>query len=305
MFTDTVNPEAVTSLATDVASDLNTSTTKAQSFLDSLFGGLSWSKIIAAAILLVLCVVFIKLLMHATDRMLKKSKLEKTVHTFIRSAVKIVLVFIAIMLVAGTLGINTSSLLALLSVVGLAVSLSIQNSLSNLASAVLILSTKPIRTGDYIEVKGKAGTVLEIGVIYTKICTLDNQLIYIPNSEITSNEITNTTAAGRRRMEIKVTASYDCPPDKVKSALMRALRHPDLLPDEPVFARLSGYGESAIEYTVRVWAATDVYWDVYYDILENIKKVFDEENIVMTYPHLNIHTVSNLPGSPEKPGVSS
>jgi small conductance mechanosensitive channel len=305
MFTDTVNPEAVTSLATDVASDLNTTTSQASSFFDSLFGGLSWSKIIAAAILLVLCVVFIKLLMHATDRMLKKSKLEKTVHTFIRSAVKIVLVFVAIMLVAGTLGVNTSSLLALLSVVGLAVSLSIQNSLSNLASAVLILTTKPIKTGDYIEVKGKAGTVLEIGVIYTKISTFDSQLIYIPNSEITSNEITNTTAAGKRRLDLKITASYDCPTEKVKAALLRALQHPKLLPGEPVFARVSGYGESAIEYTVRVWTSADDYWDVYYDVLENVKTVFDEEGIVMTYPHLNVHTIANLPAEAEKPPVIS
>jgi len=287
MFTNTVSSEAVGELATDVASDLNSTTTQAHSFLDSLFGGLSLSKIIAAGILLILCVVFIKLIMHATDRMLKKSKLEKSVHSFIRSAVKIVLVFVAIMLLAGTLGIDTSSLLAVLSVVGLAVSLSIQDSLSNLASAVLILTTKPLKVGDYIEVKGKAGTVQEIGVIYTRINTFDNQIIYIPNSQITSNEITNSTAAGKRRVDLKVTASYDCPTEKVKSA------------------RVSGYGESAIEYTIRVWTSAESYWEVYYDVLENIKNVFDEEGIVMTYPHLNVHTIADLPAEAPKPAVKS
>ena len=305
MFTNTVSSEAVGELATDVASDLNSTTTQAHSFLDSLFGGLSLSKIIAAGILLILCVVFIKLIMHATDRMLKKSKLEKSVHSFIRSAVKIVLVFVAIMLLAGTLGIDTSSLLAVLSVVGLAVSLSIQDSLSNLASAVLILTTKPLKVGDYIEVKGKAGTVQEIGVIYTRINTFDNQIIYIPNSQITSNEITNSTAAGKRRVDLKVTASYDCPTEKVKSALQRALQHPKLLPGEPIFARVSGYGESAIEYTIRVWTSAESYWEVYYDVLENIKNVFDEEGIVMTYPHLNVHTIADLPAEAPKPAVKS
>jgi len=296
-LTDTLSAEAANALASDVASDLNTNTSKFQSMINSFFGGFTWSKVIAAGILLILCVVFIKILMHATDRMLKRSKLEKSVHAFVRSAVKLLLVFVAIMLVAGALGINTSSLLALLSVVGLAVSLSIQDSLSNLASAVLILSTKPFRVGDYIEVKGKAGTVLEIGVIYTRIATLDNQIIYIPNSQITSNEITNRTAAGKRRIDLTVSASYNCDVEAVKAALLRAAQHPKVLPDEPVFARVSQYKDSAVEYALRVWAPADAYLEVYYDVLENIKRVFDESGIEMTYPHLNVHTISEPPAA--------
>ena len=151
--------------------------------------------------------------------MLKSSKLDRSCHTFIRSTVKIVLVFLAIMLLAGTLGIDTSSLLAILSVAGLAVSLSIQDSLSNLASAVVLLTTHPFKVGDFIEVGGKSGTVRQIGVFHTQIATPDNQLVYLPNSHITSAEITNVTGSELRRIELTVQASYDAPPETVKLPL--------------------------------------------------------------------------------------
>ncbi|MFR6377699.1 MAG: mechanosensitive ion channel family protein [Oscillospiraceae bacterium] len=154
--------------------------------------------------------------------MLKSSKLDKSCHAFIRSSIKIVLVFLAIMLLAGTLGVDTSSLLAILSVAGLAVSLSIQDSLSNLASAVVLLTTRPFKVGDFIEVGGKSGTVRQIGVFHTQIATPDNQLVYLPNSQITSAQITNVTGNALRRIEIVVQASYDAAPDTVKEALVRA-----------------------------------------------------------------------------------
>ena len=221
--------------------------------------------------------------------MLKSSKLDKSCHAFIRSSIKIVLVFLAIMLLAGTLGVDTSSLLAILSVAGLAVSLSIQDSLSNLASAVVLLTTHPFKVGDFIEVGGKSGTVRQIGVFHTQIATPDNQLVYLPNSQITSAQITNVTGNALRRIEIVVQASYDAAPDTVKEALVRAAQHPKRVDFEPVFARLSGYGDSAISYTLRLWTAGCDYWDVYYDVLENISREFSRSNIEMTYPHINVH----------------
>ena len=221
--------------------------------------------------------------------MLKSSKLDKSCHAFIRSSIKIVLVFLAIMLLAGTLGVDTSSLLAILSVAGLAVSLSIQDSLSNLASAVVLLTTHPFKVGDFIGVGGKSGTVRQIGVFHTQIATPDNQLVYLPNSQITSAQITNVTGNALRRIEIVVQASYDAAPDTVKEALVRAAQHPKRVDFEPVFARLSGYGDSAISYTLRLWTAGGDYWDVYYDVLENISREFSRSNIEMTYPHINVH----------------
>ena len=184
-------------LAAQVAGELAENATQTKSVIEKFFDTFSFAKLVSAAILLVICIVCIKILLKATEKMLKSSKLDRSCHTFIRSTVKIVLVFLAIMLLAGTLGIDTSSLLAILSVAGLAVSLSIQDSLSNLASAVVLLTTHPFKVGDFIEVGGKSGTVRQIGVFHTQIATPDNQLVYLPNSHITSAEITNVRRAAR------------------------------------------------------------------------------------------------------------
>lgn len=263
-----------------------------QSVADMLPENLTLEKVLYTLVLFLVCCLLVKLLMRATSRILERSRLDKRLHTAIRSAVKTVLVFIAVIVLAEAIGINTSSLLAILSVAGLAVSLSIQDSLSNLASAIMILTAKPFKIGDFIEVKGKSGTVEQTGIIYTIILTPDNQRIHIPNSQITSNEITNFTAVGKRRAEIVVSASYDAPVEAVKAALLQAAAHPKLLPDEPVFARVSKYADSAVEYTLRFWTKPEDFWDTYYDVLEACKRAFDDAGIEMTYPHLNVHTAT-------------
>ena len=280
---------AMEPLASQVADELAENATQTKSVIEKFFDTFSLSKLVSSAILLVICIVCIKIILRATSKMLESSKLDRSFHTFIQSSVKIVLVFLAIMLLAGTLGIDTSSLLAILSVAGLAVSLSIQDSLSNLASAVVLLTTRPFKVGDFIEVSGKSGTVRQIGVFYTQIATVDNQLVYLPNSHITSAEITNVTGSDMRRIDLIIQASYDADPDAVKAALIRAAQHPKRVDKEPVFARLSGYGDSAVSYTLRLWAAGSDYWDVYYDVLEAVGREFSKSNIEMTYPHINVH----------------
>ena len=276
-------------LASQVAEELTESAGQTKSVIEKFFENFSPAKLLSSAILLVICIVCIKIILKATEKMLKSSKLDKSCHAFIRSSVKIVLVFLAIMLLAGTLGVDTSSLLAILSVAGLAVSLSIQDSLSNLASAVVLLTTHPFKVGDFIEVGGKSGTVRQIGVFHTQIATPDNQLVFLPNSQITSAQITNVTGNALRRIEIVVQASYDAKPETVKAALVRAAQHPKRVGSEPIFARLSGYGDSAISYTLRLWTTGGDYWDVYYDVLEAVSREFAVSDIEMTYPHINIH----------------
>ena len=146
-------------LASQVADELSENAEQTRSAIEKFFDHFSLPKLVSAAILLVICIICIKIILRATEKMLKSSKLDQSCHAFLRSTVKIVLVFLAIMLLAGTLGVDTSSLLAILSMAGLAVSLSIQDSLSNLASAVVLLTTRPFKVGDFIEVGGKSGTV--------------------------------------------------------------------------------------------------------------------------------------------------
>ena len=283
---------AVSEAASAVGAALEDGTASTVGFFQKIFGGFSWTKLISAAILLVVCGVLIKLILKATDRMLGRSRLDKAVHPFIRTIVKLVLLFTAIMLIAGTLGVDTSSLLALLSVAGLAVSLALQNVLSNMASAVILLTTKPFQIGHFIEMGSVSGTVVKIGAICTDILTLNNQLVHVPNSEITGSTVTNYTASDKRRLEYRITASYDAPVEDVKAALLRAAEHPLRMQEMQPIARVSGYGESAIEYVLFLWIRPKDYMDVYYDVLENVKREFDASGIEMTYPHINVHHIS-------------
>ena len=283
---------AVSEAASAVGAALEDGTASTVGFFQKFFGGFSWTKLISAAILLVVCGVLIKLILKATDRMLGRARLDKAVHPCIRTIVKLVLLFTAIMLIAGTLGVDTSSLLALLSVAGLAVSLALQNVLSNMASAVILLTTKPFQIGHFIEMGSVSGTVVKIGAICTDILTLNNQLVHVPNSEITGSTVTNYTASDKRRLEYKITASYDAPVEDVKAALLRAAEHPLRMQEMQPIARVNGYGESAIEYVLFLWIRPKDYMDVYYDVLENVKREFDAAGIEMTYPHINVHHIS-------------
>ena len=280
---------AVSEAASAVGAALEDGTASTVGFFQKIFGGFSWTKLISAAILLVVCGVLIKLILKATDRMLGRSRLDKAVHPFIRTIIKLVLLFTAIMLIAGTLGVDTSSLLALLSVAGLAVSLALQNVLSNMASAVILLTTKPFQIGHFIEMGSVSGTVMKIGAICTDILTLNNQLVHVPNSEITGSTVTNYTASDKRRLEYKITASYDAPVEDVKAALLRAAEHPLRMQDRQPIARVNGYGDSAIEYVLYLWIRPKDYMDVYYDVMEAVKGEFDAASIEMTYPHINVH----------------
>ena len=283
---------AVSEAASAVGAALEDGTASTVGFFQKIFGGFSWTKLISAAILLVVCGVLIKLILKATDRMLGRSRLDEAVHPFIRTIIKLVLLFTAIMLIAGTLGVDTSSLLALLSVAGLAVSLALQNVLSNMASAVILLTTKPFQIGHFIEMGSVNGTVVKIGAICTDILTLNNQLVHVPNSEITGSTVTNYTASDKRRLEYRITASYDAPVEDVKAALLRAAEHPLRMQEMQPIARVNGYGESAIEYVLFLWIRPKDYMDVYYDVLENVTREFDAAGIEMTYPHINVHHIS-------------
>ena len=249
-----------------------------------------WLRVLYVALLLAVCLIVMKLLMSVLNRALDRLNIEKGLHTFIKSVVKILLWFLTIIIVLGYIGIEVTSLIALLSVIGLAVSLAIQGTLSNLAGGIQVLVSKPFKAGDYIETDSVSGTVSEIGLVYTKIKTYDNKLIMIPNGQISSAKITNYTAEERRRVDLKFSVSYDAPVEQVKETIQSVLRsHPKVAAEPPPFARVSAYHDSSIEYAVRVWCATPDYWDVYSDLLEQVKAAFDREGIEMTYNHLNVH----------------
>ena len=254
--------------------------------------GITVNKVLHAIILLVVCLVIVKILMKIVTRFLEKSKLERSLHTFIRTAIKVILLFLTVLIVAQALGINVTSLIALLSVFGLAVSLAVQNSMSNVAGGIQVLGSKPFVVGDYVEAGGVAGTVADVGIFYTKICTVDNKMIQVPNSQIANEKIINYTAEKERRVDLTFTTSYDAPMENVKKTIEEVMGSHALVQVTPEpFVRVSNYGDSSIEYTVRAWCATEDYWTVYFDLMEQVKVAFDKAGIEMTYPHMNVHVV--------------
>ncbi len=247
-----------------------------------------------AVIVLLVGLIVIKVLLHLSERALKKANLDRSLTSFARTAIKVLLMFILLLIIMGSLDIEVTSLVAVLSVAGLAVSLSIQNTLSNVASGLQLMSIKPFNTGDYVETAGVSGTIIEIGVFYTKMTTVDNKLVQIPNSEIASSKIINYSAEPNRRVDLLISASYEAPIQKVRAAVMSVIEnHEKTLSDPAPQVRVNRYGDSAIEYVVRVWCENADYLAVYFDLLEEIKDAFDREGIEMTYNHLNVHIKEN------------
>ena len=244
---------------------------------------------IKAVILLVIGILAIRLVMNLLKKTLEKSKLEKAAHTLILSLARVTLYILLLLSVASSLGIDVTGIVALASVLTLAVSLSVQNILTNVFGGFTLMSTDPFHAGDFVEIAGQSGTVEEINMTYTKLSTPDNKVISIPNSAVVAAQIVNYSAQSTRRVEITVSAAYTVPTQKVIDALALAGTMDKVLLDPAPMAVLTGYGESAINYSLRVWVKTEDYWDVYFALNQRVKAVFDEQGITMTYPHLNVH----------------
>lgn len=263
-------------------------------------GNLTVDQLISSAVTLVICVLAIWLIMRVARRVSAHSRLSESLSKFILKVLKIALEFMAILIVADSLGFNVTALLAVFSLLGLALSLSVQNCLSNAMSGITILLTRPFEDGDFIEDGAMSGTVRDIGLIYTQLCTLDNKVIYVPNSDLSSSKIVNWSREPQRRVDLTFGADYTCRPEQVKAALNNAVSLVSgVLPEPAPFVRVSGYGESNIEYTVRVWCKTADYWTVYYDLMEAVGAAFDAHGVSMSYPQMNVH-VLDVPDSAKK-----
>ena len=256
-------------------------------------GEISLSSILSAILTLVICFIIIKIITGIVTKTLAKSKkLDGTLRGFVTSAIKAVLWVIAAIIVANALGINTNSLVALVSIVGLALSLSVQNILSNLFSGLTLLITKPFAAGDFVEVGGKTGLVKTIGLFYTQLDTLDNIAVSIPNSDVTAAAVNNYSREELRRVDRTFTTSYECPTAEVKAAIEDAIAKDELILKDPApFVRLIDYKGSTVEYVVRVWCKSADYWDVYFNLNENVRESFAAKGVKFSYEHVNVHIV--------------
>ena len=254
-------------------------------FLESSF----FKKLSAAVVILVIGVLIIRVLMKLIEASLNKSRLEKAAYSLIISLSKAAMYILLFLIAASTLGIDVSSIVALASVLTLALSLALQNMVSNVIGGFTLLYTHPFHSGDFVEIAGQSGTVREINMTYTVLETFDKRVVSIPNSAVVAAQIVNYTSADSRRVEIDVSASYNSPTQKVLDALVQAGTVDNALLEPAPAAVITGYGDSAIGYSLRVWVKPENYWDVYFLVMQRVKEIFDQQGIEMTYPHLNVH----------------
>lgn len=258
-------------------------------------GSMALSTLISAVLTFITCFIVMQIILKTLERILgRANKIDGTLKGFIHSAVKIVLWILTGIIVAGALGIPTTSLVALISIAGLALSLSVQNILSNLFSGLTLLVSKPFKSGDYVEVGGRNGIIKSVGLFYTQLNTLDNVSINIPNSDVTGTTVINYSREPLRRVDRVFSAAYESSTENVKAAVFEAIsRDEKILRDPAPFVRLSEYKDSCIEYTVRVWCKCADYWDVFFNLNENVRDCFAEKGVEMTYNHMNVHILEN------------
>ena len=257
--------------------------------LTSLSGSLFFKKLMGTVLILVIGVLVIRVIMRLITAALEKSHLEKAAHSLILSLARAAMYILLFLIAASLMGIDVSSIVALASVLTLALSLALQNMVSNLIGGFVILYTHPFHSGDYVEIAGQGGTVKEISMTYTVLATPDNRIISIPNSAVAAAQVVNYSSADSRRVELTVTASYDAPTQKVLDALVLAGTVDNALLNPAPSAVIVSYDDSAIRYSLRIWVKPGDYWDVYFQVNQRIKDVFDQQGIEMTYPHLNVH----------------
>ena len=225
-------------------------------------------------------------------RSMERANADTGVCQFVDSILKFGLYALLVFMIAIRFGVESSSVAALIASAGVAIGLAVQGSISNFAGGILILILKPFVVGDYIVVNGESleGTVKEIQIFYTKLATVDNQRVVVPNSILTENSLTNVTARPERQLDLKVGISYDSDLKKAKS-LIENMLHTDehIIQDEEIKVFVDSLADSAVVIGLRAWVSTDQYWATRWKLLEQIKLTFDEEGIEIPYNHLTVH----------------
>jgi len=257
--------------------------------IGSLLATLLAGALLPSVIILVVGILAIRLLMKLVSTALGKTKLEPAAIKLIRSSLKAALLILLFLCAASAMGIDVTGIVALASVLTLAISLSVQNALANVIGGFTLLYTKPFKSGDYVEIAGQSGSVTDIGLTYTALATPDNKLVSIPNSAVVAAEIVNYTATGKRRLDIVVYCDYETPVGDVVAALLESAQLPAVLQDPAPFAGARSYKEGTVEYVLQAWVETDQYWPTKYKVNENIQQVFKKKGLSLTCPHLNVH----------------
>ena len=249
-------------------------------------GGLALLKAIG---LWIIGYIVVRIIMLILSKILSKTKLEKVTQGFFLSVIKFALYLILLIMVLGQLGVDITGLVAALAAAGLAIGLALQDSLSNVASGVVLLVNHPFKEGDNVNIDGIEGTVKDIKILTTTIITSDNKVITFPNSTVANNAIINYDHEKKRRIELNITVSYDTDVDLVKKVITDVVTSDGRVQLEPApFCAVKFFNENGIGLFVHCWCPSKDYWDVYYYIMDNIFNEFKRNNIKIPYKQVEV-----------------
>ena len=257
-------------------------------------------KVVIALLIYFIGAWLIKKIRHMLHRIFERRNTEKAIASFVESLTSISLMIILVIITVGTLGINTTSLAALLAAGGMAIGMALSGTVQNFAGGIMLLVFKPFKAGDFIETQdGYSGTVTDVNIVSTKLTTTDNRIIVIPNGSLSNGTINNYSMNTMRRVEWLVGVEYGTDAEEVKGVLKgivdgekRVLYTGTGAPADPLIA-VNALKDSAVEYVVRVWVKKDDYWDVYYKLNEEIYTVLPSKGINFPFPQMDVHISQN------------
>lgn len=265
--------------------DLNEIGESAGNFFNGFIEGLKtkFPTILFAAVILIAGFLLAKLVLRIMKRGLKKRKLtgvDLTVNTFLFSLVRIALYIIVLTIVLSMLGVPTNSLVAVIGTAGVAIGLALKDSLANVAGGFILLFTKPFKTGDYIETETAAGTVKAVNILYTELRTFDNKAVYIPNGTVSNATLTNHTKCDTRRLDLIYAVPLSAEFIKAQEIVLRtSAEHGNVLKEPAPQARMLEQTSNSVKITLRVWVATNDYWNVFFDLNEQVRAALQTAGI--------------------------
>lgn len=246
--------------------------------------------LLSGIIALVIGLILAKLAESLIQKALKRSRVDDTARSFLKSLVHITLLILVLISTLSALGVPTASLVAMLGAAGLAISLALQNTLSNLAGGFILLFTKAFKVGDFVEMDGVSGKVEKISIFHTRLLTPDNKSIYVPNGQVSAAKILNYTDEDVRRLDLTFGVSYGDDFRKAKQVILEvAQKNPLTLKDPAPVVRMAEQAASSIQLVMKVWVRSEHYWDLYYDMMEDVKTALDDANIEIPFPQLDVH----------------
>lgn len=254
------------------------------------WGALYGTKVIGAVVILVLGRLLTTFFANLVGRLMEKSRADHTLTAFVRNLTRVSLLVFIVIAALGALGVETMSLIAVIGAAGLAVGFALQSSLSNIASGIMLIVFKPFQVGNYVSAGGTSGVVEEIRIFSTILRTFDNRKIIVPNSRITTDNITNYSAKETRRIDLEFSIGYHDDLKLTRNILERIVRADErILKDPAPEIGILELGESSVNFFVRPWVKAGDYWSVKCDLLEKVKLTFDDEGISIPFPQSDVH----------------